>query len=178
MRIGLPAALAAVALSCGLSVPANATTFTFDIDHPVVLTAETDYVAYTYMSKLLGPSGTNADFDIRVFYFDTDANEFVQAPPGGGNAITSFREQGGDTRVMTEYDRPAKFRFTFSTASQDKILISDFNGLRYAAHGTAPEVAFSILPEPSTWLFMLSGFGMIGYAMRRRPIVKTTVAYS
>ena len=42
--------------------------------------------------------------------------------------------------------------------------------------GTA-EVAAAV-PETATWAMMLAGFGMIGFAARRRQSVKTTVAYA
>jgi hypothetical protein len=34
------------------------------------------------------------------------------------------------------------------------------------------------VPEPATWAMMLSGFGMIGFAARRRQRVKTTIRYA
>jgi hypothetical protein len=34
------------------------------------------------------------------------------------------------------------------------------------------------VPEPATWALMLAGFGLVGMAMRRRPVTRTTVAYS
>lgn len=34
------------------------------------------------------------------------------------------------------------------------------------------------VPEPATWALMMLGFGGIGYAMRRRASVKTTVSYA
>ncbi|MEG8054615.1 Loki-CTERM sorting domain-containing protein [Sphingomonas aerolata] len=33
------------------------------------------------------------------------------------------------------------------------------------------EGAASPVPEPASWLFMVAGFGMVGYAMRRRSIL-------
>ena len=38
-------------------------------------------------------------------------------------------------------------------------------------------IAVSV-PEPATWAMMLMGFGMIGFAARRRQSVKTTVTYA
>jgi hypothetical protein len=39
-------------------------------------------------------------------------------------------------------------------------------------------VSISAVPEPATWAMMLSGFGMIGFAARRRQRVKTTIRYT
>ncbi|MEO6716269.1 MAG: PEPxxWA-CTERM sorting domain-containing protein, partial [Novosphingobium sp.] len=33
------------------------------------------------------------------------------------------------------------------------------------------------VPEPSTWAMMLLGFGMIGFAMRKRSNMRTAVSY-
>ena len=40
--------------------------------------------------------------------------------------------------------------------------------------------AVAAVPEPATWALMITGFGMTGFAMRRRrkPLVKATVAYA
>lgn len=38
--------------------------------------------------------------------------------------------------------------------------------------------AMGAVPEPATWAMMLVGFGGIGFAMRRRSKVRTTVAYA
>lgn len=51
----------------------------------------------------------------------------------------------------------------------------DFTGIvqsvnfRIVEAETIPDITFSI-PEPSTWALMLAGFGMVGYAMRRRRV--------
>lgn len=38
--------------------------------------------------------------------------------------------------------------------------------------------ATGAVPEPATWAMMLAGFGLIGFAARRRQSVKTTVTYA
>lgn len=40
------------------------------------------------------------------------------------------------------------------------------------------EAAVAAVPEPATWAMMLAGFGMIGFALRRRGNVKTTVRFA
>ena len=38
--------------------------------------------------------------------------------------------------------------------------------------------ATGAVPEPATWAMMLAGFGMIGFAARRRPLVKTAASFA
>ena len=39
-------------------------------------------------------------------------------------------------------------------------------------------ISISAVPEPATWAMMLVGFGMVGFAMRKRSNVRTTVSYA
>lgn len=185
MRIGLPAAIAAVVMSCGLSVPAQATSFTFDIDHPVTVTTVGRTFRYTYFAQSLGAyvgSGPAQDalFEVRVLYFDPAKNELMPNFSGGGTASVGEKTEiiNGTNVNYNEYDGYAQFFLTFNTTSDQKVLISDLEGYEFPENGGPGSfIGFNVLPEPGTWLLMLSGFGMIGYAMRRRPIVNTTVAY-
>lgn len=42
----------------------------------------------------------------------------------------------------------------------------------------SPVAVAGAVPEPATWAMMLMGFGGIGFALRRRSTVRTTVAYA
>jgi hypothetical protein len=56
--------------------------------------------------------------------------------------------------------------FDFGTTGASSVVLNNPNGFSNAAiftTGTAPAV-----PEPATWAMMLFGFGIAGYAMRRR----------
>lgn len=57
--------------------------------------------------------------------------------------------------------------------AEDMDLMRDELASRYGITGDVGAV-----PEPATWAMMLLGFGAIGFAMRRRPKVQTTVAYA
>lgn len=56
-------------------------------------------------------------------------------------------------------------------------------GLTFDGQNRTPEMAFTVtegaaaVPEPATWALMLLGFGMTGFAMRKRSAVRTAVSY-
>ena len=55
--------------------------------------------------------------------------------------------------------------------------------LRFSFHNSAAfafrvEGVSGAVPEPTTWTMLLLGFGMIGFAMRKRSNVRTTVSYA
>jgi hypothetical protein len=57
---------------------------------------------------------------------------------------------------------------------------------KYSFNGLGNEDVYSLkitdvagaVPEPATWAMMLVGFGGVGFAMRRRSKVRTTVSYA
>lgn len=64
--------------------------------------------------------------------------------------------------------------FDFSSSSPFRLKIEDWNG---ASDGPTPGNAYfrnlvvsGAVPEPSSWLLMIAGFGMIGWAARRRGV--------
>jgi hypothetical protein len=183
IRIGLPAAIAAAVLSCGLSAPANATSFTFDIDHPVTVTTVGRTFSYSYFAKSIGAySGLgiakDALFEVQVRYFDETRNEFVPNFSGGGSAYSSENTPLIDYTNVNygDYDGRAQFFLTFKTVSDQKVLISDLEGYEYPQMGgPGSSKGFNVLPEPGTWLLMVTGFGLIGATARRR---KPAVAVS
>jgi hypothetical protein len=65
-------------------------------------------------------------------------------------------------------------RLTFSGDSQAAV-----TGLRFNSTGNAFEfdnLAVAAVPEPATWAMMIGGFGLIGFASRRR--ARISVAYA
>ena len=57
-------------------------------------------------------------------------------------------------------------------------LNADIAGGQFALGGTLNPVTAPAVPEPGTWAMLLLGFGMMGFAMRRRSNVRTTVSYA
>jgi hypothetical protein len=45
---------------------------------------------------------------------------------------------------------------------------SYFYGFGFDLEGFDSDVGFSLVPEPSSWMMLIIGFGMLGTAMRRR----------
>ena len=61
-------------------------------------------------------------------------------------------------------------------AGLQTLIVSGFGGGNSSYAGT---LAFTpTVPEPATWAMMLVGFGLVGFAMRKRSNVRTTVAYA
>jgi len=51
----------------------------------------------------------------------------------------------------------------------------NFGTARFSATFNAAQAA---VPEPSTWALMILGFGLMGYGLRRRQKISTTVSYA
>lgn len=68
------------------------------------------------------------------------------------------------------------------TANTTGTFALSFAGNGYPAKDVAIDRVFlaqtAAVPEPATWALMLAGFGLIGFAMRRRNKVSTTVRFA
>lgn len=60
-----------------------------------------------------------------------------------------------------------------SIANPQKLVI---NGTSQGGGSYTANVTFAAVPEPATWALMILGFGVVGYAMRRRPSVRFSQA--
>lgn len=65
---------------------------------------------------------------------------------------------------------------TFISTIGTSVSTTSRSALVYAKFVATPVVA--AVPETATWAMMLAGFGMIGFAARRRKSVKTTVTFA
>lgn len=124
---------------------------------------------------------------------------------GDGSGYSSFSLSDNSITLMStgnydfntaRFNGPVLTNLTNSTAFAGWTLTSDTIGLSdtiirdnsIAANWqnvfvtTARSAVFSApvgaVPEPATWAMMLAGFGMIGFAARRRSMVKTSVTYA
>ncbi|MEH3123111.1 MAG: FxDxF family PEP-CTERM protein [Sphingomonas phyllosphaerae] len=72
----------------------------------------------------------------------------------------------------TAYDAAINNIVTNATNPQTLRVNYDVTGRGGAASGTVSWTSNSAVPEPGTWALMILGFGVVGYAMRRRPSVR------
>jgi hypothetical protein len=69
----------------------------------------------------------------------------------------------------------------FNINAGDLIRVSYYNSLCCGAAvklDGAPALTIGAVPEPATWSMMILGFGLVGFALRRRTNVRTTVTYA
>ena len=102
---------------------------------------------------------------------------------GNANDATFTASVGGDQ--FASFTLGSQAATTWATLSQTKTFTStksgqftlSFAGTRFAAKDVAIDRVFlstvAAVPEPSTWALMLAGFGMVGFAMRRRKTTAT-----
>lgn len=86
-----------------------------------------------------------------------------------GRVIDNLTVTSGTT-VTVFGDRPS---FGFTPFSQYFVANGTSTLISFAFRHTSPaffldEVVVTAVPEPATWGLMLAGFGMLGFAMRRR----------
>ena len=109
-----------------------------------------------------------------------------------GNSIASFTGSDiVDPAAGDQWDGVDNRRVTFTVSGET----SPIFGLQFDSSQPAFEVdnigfygpavgsptlsnLVPSVPEPATWAMMLAGFGMVGAAMRKRPNLRTTVAFA
>jgi len=153
--------------------------------------------AYNFSYTLSNTSGGPINASrVTIFGFNSNPNFVsVTAPTGSFNIISSgnqpngladlelcFKDRGPSKNCTGAQDGVAKggstsgtFNLTYGSALSS-ITLSDFS-VRYQGidssalglrDGSASGQPFGLVPEPATWAMMITGFGLIGGAMRRR----------
>ncbi|MEQ1548439.1 MAG: PEPxxWA-CTERM sorting domain-containing protein [Chakrabartia sp.] len=119
-------------------------------------------------STLQSSTGYNA---VSFFWGSIDTYNTVHILDVLGNTIASF--VGNDPLIIAPANgnqtASNNNRFvTFTRSGSD----AAFGGIRFASTGNSFEldnVSFqSPVPEPMTWMMLIAGFGMMGFAMRKR----------
>ena len=166
--------VAAVAASA-FALPAQAALLTF--------TVTGDYSATFQIDSNPTPDDLSAGqyftiFDVENFPAATlgvaDVS-FFNGSVGGGLELYDFY----GSNVLLSTDGPQLYT---GSESAPTFLTGTFALTQYQGTGTytltISNPAAAAVPETATWAMMLAGFGMVGFAMRRRSSVKTTVAYA
>jgi hypothetical protein len=97
---------------------------------------------------------------------------------GGVEFLAGGASQGGSTSISLNL---SSFFGNYPTANElngrtASFFYGDYTPLGGVVSGDAllsVEGATSPVPEPATWLFMVAGFGVVGYGMRRRRVLFT-----
>lgn len=95
---------------------------------------------------------------------------------GLGNVFTggtSFMD-GGVSYSLAEFS----YRRDLGNPVSEYTATPGGDGNDYNGNFRITAASVGAVPEPATWAMMLAGFGMIGFAARRRSSVKTTVRYA
>lgn len=136
-----------------------------------------------YLDSFTGGQGVNNSNSTFTIKFNGPVNragaffEFNASAP----AVTLTAFNGSSVVDSFSYDNPSccsspqflGFQgVTFNSIQLSGITVSDFitDNLRFDSTAA--------VPEPTTWALMLLGFGMIGFAVRKRSNVRTTVSYA
>ena len=147
MRFALLAAVAA----CGLSVPAGAA---------VVVNIHADATG-TRSQRVLCPGG---GFNCQVVTPVSQTFDFNVTIPDFVNGQSFFNFIGATGYVNFSGGQLFGTGFNYYSNSQN-----EETHLQAATFSVLP-VSANIVPEPATWAMMLTGFGLIGYGMRRRQV--------
>jgi hypothetical protein len=140
-----------------------------------------DKTRYLYTSTAI-PTGvatlTTVDLSSVSFYWGSiDTYNSVDVLGAGGEVLytlagSTLKPANGDQAIGSTNRR------VFFTAEGDEVI----SGLRFTATGKSFEIddvagkladdgSGATVPEPATWAMMVMGFGLVGYARRRRALV-------
>lgn len=171
----------ALAATC-LASPASAAQFLFNFDGATV--------------DVAGTLTTNDTPDLTGGLLITDISGTLTSP-AGTDAITALLAPGAfaanDNLLFPDRNpllSTGGFSFSVSGISANIFFSSLSSNITFLTTGFAEPGSFTVsrvtttpppvgaIPEPGTWALMLMGFGFVGAAMRRRGVVRTTVAYT
>ena len=124
--------------------------------------------AYTSSTFGAAPAST------QLYVLDTDLDVLARQNNNGG-VLTTVGSFGKDLGSRTSFDIAGSDAFAFNGSTLYRV---DLNSGALTTIGNTDRGLFGIaigapaVPEPATWAMMILGFGVVGYAMRRRPAVR------
>lgn len=187
--------LFAIAMALGAASAAQATPL-LTLINPVSSTPTT----YSLSFVATGTSSVLSDGGYQLPRFTQFTSNSVVALTGGPNLLSQVwaftpAASGSDTSQYSDgtsvnalnfggvtegsYDVYSQIIATTPGASYVySFTISPFAGNPDGFFVDVTNIVTGAVPEPATWAMMLAGFGMIGFAARRRSSVKTAVSFA
>lgn len=126
-------------------------------------------------SALFQQDGIINGFGAQAYHFNLDysgelrailSDESVALFQGFDNLALSLFQLGGTGYTLKGYiGQPGSFTFK---ATAGNYVATVFGNAKGSAAAGRFDVLVRAVPEPSQWVLMLIGMGMVGYALRRR----------
>ncbi|OHT19789.1 MULTISPECIES: PEPxxWA-CTERM sorting domain-containing protein [Edaphosphingomonas] len=155
-----------------------------ETNHGTLVTFESNELLYTPSSGQARITGTDSNLTTLTFYLTNPALamsevEFRLTDPNGNyhtTATIDFYDQFGVATTLSGFTLSNGADW-FSAQGTDGSLISkvvittadNINDVRQVrVTPTALPLNEPLVPEPSTWAMLITGFGLVGAAMRRR----------
>ncbi len=120
-----------------------------------------------------------AGYDIKIYQFDiggaTDVSGIPSLAGGGFTAVTKILVADLDNLGFAiDNIEGITFGKTLENGRRSLVLVADNN---FTAGLPSQFLTFEVagVPEPATWAMLIIGFGLVGSAMRRRPVVAAAV---
>ena len=154
-------------------------------DVPGVTKSTTTSVQYGSVNvpddRLLVHPASTSDYLVGLFLVPTDGQYKITATfnvqdinPSGVNVGTLFSPQNTfpiqftPLTTLTSGNPTVTFTTTLFLNTTDLVGFAVDNDGSYNNDSTGVNFTISNVPEPATWALMITGFGMIGFAARRR----------
>jgi hypothetical protein len=134
-----------------------------------------DTTVFGYVSSAVTPNTTTLTTpkldSISLYVGSIDTFNLLEVLDGSGNVLLSIP---GSLLPPADGDQGASD--TNRRVFIDRVSGAAIEGLRFTSTGVAFEfddIATTAVPEPATWAMLIAGFGLVGFAARRR---RATVA--
>jgi hypothetical protein len=122
------------------------------------------------VSQLLGPQFTPGEryrisfwLSVNPFAADGDYRALVSASGGGAQSFTYTKTAANSATNMLWQ----RYFYLWTPAAANSAI--SFRTIDAGARGIVLDnVSVGLVPEPTTWAMLLAGFGMTGFALRRR----------